>query len=104
MDAADERTETPETTGPWPLWATLVGLALVGHAALVLSGPVAGARWIAILECVVVCAVGLVLLRRTQDGPDGPAQAFGSSRPVASVFPARVAAHGGALDRVARTS
>jgi hypothetical protein len=103
MDAADERTETPEASGPWALLAIVVGLVLVGHAALVLSGTVPGARWIAILECVAVCAVGLVRLRRTQDEPDGSARALGPSRPVASVFPARVAPPCGAADRVART-
>lgn len=101
-DGTAQRIEAPEATRRSSLLAIVVGLALVGHAALVLSGAVPGSRWVAIVECVAVCAVGLARLRREQDGPDA-ASAADPARPVASVFPARVATHGEPVERVART-
>lgn len=81
-----------------------IALVLLGHASLVLAGVFEAAPWVPILECVVVCAIGLVHLRRVCEEPEPepevpaspPAPAF-----TRSIVPGRVAPPLDAGDRVA---
>ncbi len=83
-----------------------IALVLLGHASLVLAGVFEAAPWVPILECVVVCAIGLVHLRRVSDESGAVAEAP-AAQPALSlpqpIVPGRVAPPLDATDRVAGT-
>ena len=79
----------------------VVGLVLLGHAALVLAGVFDAARWVPVLECVAVCAIGLVHLRRVEEpAPKHPPEAPPAPFPQ-PVVPGRVVAPVETGDRAA---
>jgi hypothetical protein len=87
-----------------------IALVLLGHASLVLAGVFEAAPWVPILECVVVCAIGLAHLRRVSEEPEpepAPEAPASASAPAPSfaqpIVPGRVAPPLDAADRVAGT-
>ena len=77
------------------------GLALLGHAVLVLAGVVEAASWVPIVECVAACVIGLSHLRRVCEAPAvsaGPAREEGGA-----LVPARLAAPAQPGEGAART-
>jgi hypothetical protein len=83
-----------------------IALVLLGHASLLLAGVFEAAPWVPILECVVVCAIGLVHLRRVSDESEAVAEAP-AAQPAPSfsqpIVPGRVAPPLDAADRAAGT-
>jgi hypothetical protein len=85
----------------------LVAIALLGHAALVLAGVFEAAPWVPILECAVVCVIGLVHLRQlaeeSEPAADTPVAAPVSTSYPQPIVPGRVAPPLDAGDRVPGT-
>lgn len=83
----------------------VAALVLLGHASLVLAGVFEAASWVPILECVVVCVIGLVHLRRVSEeaeiAPEAPASP--PSFAQQPMVPGRVGPPLDARDRVAGT-
>ncbi len=100
MEQGAERPDVARAASPLVI---VVALVLLGHAALAIAGVFEVARWVPVLECVAVCAIGLSHLRRVSEepaaGPDEPEAAPASFQQP--VVPGRIAAPIDHADRVA---
>jgi hypothetical protein len=98
MDTGATHRVATRAASPVAIAASVVSL---GHAALALAGIVEAPIWVPIVECLLVCAIGLSHLRQVSQAPETPADPPAPF--AASVVPARLVAAPGVQDeRVAR--